>query len=124
MTSKSNPTVLTYGQPIKHENWYECFYATVFTLEGYCKANGDDLEKALDRAFDNGHEIVGSCFSGACITTSKAFYEREDAIAATAVVLKHGEIVELEGRLYAVTFAQGNSGKSPRNSDPIKFNPI
>ncbi len=115
---------LNYGDLVRHEKWTRPFYAKVFTIEGYARKNGaTDIAAQVERAIRNGHDLAGSIFTGTCITTSKAFYAREDAEYATAQVLQEGQSVMLEGRFYTVRFNAGNTGTSPRNSDPIRFVP-
>jgi len=123
-TTSTAITALTYGQPVRHANWLNPSIAKVFTLRGYCAKNGSNYEAALARAIENGHEIVGAINTGACLHDSAALRAREDATFASATVLTEGQEVEIEGTRYTVAFVKGNTGTSPRHSDPIKFLPI
>lgn len=111
---------LTDAQPIRLAAWGKMTYATVFGLRGYCERNGSDYAKALERAERLGHEVVGSCYAGATLTDSKSFYEKQEAIVASAVTLEHGQLVEIEGATYQVVVLKGNE-RSPIYSNPIAF---
>lgn len=97
------PITLTYGQHVNMEGWSFIHASTVFTVEGYAKANGYDVERLVNKAIHNG---------------GAAQYEREHAPLKAATVLKDGQRVVIEGREYTVK-AMGS-----RYSDPIHFKAV
>jgi len=108
---------LEHGQHVYVESWGKNAKITIFALKGSCEKNNSDYLKALDRAVKNGHELAATIQIGTVITNSHGYYEREDAKAATAIELKAGEEVEIEGRKYTVKLMGKNY------SDPIHFIP-
>ena len=104
---------LNHNDLVKLASWVNS-YAKVGTLNGYCP-------EFADKARERGNDEAWTSQAGAMITNDKSYYEREQAKVAAAVVIAHGETVEIEGNLYRVHVNKGNDGEFPRNSDPIRF---
>jgi hypothetical protein len=119
---------LTYGTPIRAASWNEITFAEVFTITGYAAENGYDVAAELQRATANGHALVGSTKSGASLVGDRALaqrmHEEASAIVRTAVTLKTGDRVTIDGIIHTVRFNVGNEGAYPRNSDPIAFDRV
>ena len=115
---------LSHNEVIRLATWNAGDYARVFGLRGFCEAGARDYDAALARARQNGHDIAATMHSGtALVDDGGKHYAREEATAATATILTEGETVEIEGVRYMVGANHGNE-KGPRNSDPIRFEPV
>ena len=88
---------------------------SIGTLEGYAAESGSDINKALERAKANGHDIVWSINPGKAITNSDGYYDRLRALQASATEIAGGELVSIEGRTYTVKLM------GARYSDPVHF---
>lgn len=106
---------LTHGQEIFSPKWGRGYTCTVGTVEGYSAKNKIDVNKAVDRAIENGHELAYTINIGTVLTNSVGYYEREDKRKAAATEVQENEEVLIEGRKYKVKLV----GK--RYSDPIHF---
>lgn len=119
---------LQYNTPIRAAAWGDIWYARTFTVAGYAARNGYDPAAAIARAKENGHDLVGSIYTGTMLIGDRDLAAKRNAedreIAAAAVTLKTGDEVEIDGAIYTVRFAQRNETSfSPINSDPIHFIP-
>lgn len=122
--------ILKNGDYVYLEGWtgiYGDETAMVCTVIGMALAKGkarieayEDLEQAVQR----GHDVVWTYKEGACL-----YGDRREAIAASArraerrnsaILLKHGETVPIEGMRFTVSINRGNEHK-PYNCDPISF---
>lgn len=119
--------ILTHNQPIRLAAWADDASATVFTTRGYAIEHGQDPDKTEARARHHGHELNGSIYSSGALVGDRAYGKQlrdaRIAAAAAAVTLERGEVVEIDGRRYAVHIARGNDGRYPVNCDPIHFLP-
>jgi len=117
------PLALTYGMEVRGKGFPDYTpKITVFTVEGYARKNKEDPAAAVKRAIENGHELTGTTggmsvmtddYPGKAEAHAKALKE-----TAAAPVLDNGELVEIEGRTYAVRLVGANY------SDPIHFKPV
>lgn len=120
---------LTYNTPVRAAAWGDIFFARVWTLSGSIAERGGDYVAALARARANGHEVVGTIYTGAMLLGDRELAQRRNADlraeVARAVTLKTGDEVEIDGVAYVVRFAPRNeTGFAPVNSDPIAFLPV
>jgi len=104
---------ISHNDLVKLASWLNS-YAKVGTLNGYCP-------NVADKARERGDDEAWTVNAGAALSSSKSFYEIENAKVARAIVVAHGETVEIEGNAYTVYVNRGNDGAFPRNSDPIRF---
>lgn len=105
--------IIKHNDLVKLGSWVGC-YAKVGTLNGYCP---DRAATARER----GEPEAWTVQTGAVITSDKSYYTRQEALVASAIVIAHGDIVEIEGNAYRVRVMPRNDGQFPRNSDPIHF---
>lgn len=118
-------TQLSYDQPIRIPAWDAGIYARTFSVAGYARKTDRDPQAMIDRARRLGHDLYGSILPGMSLVNDGGRHARqEQEIAATAVTISDGEIVEIEGELVRVKVTRGNDCQFPRNSDPIKFQPV
>lgn len=106
---------LKHNDLVKIASWVGS-YAKVGTLNGYCP---DRAATARER----GEPEAWTVNAGAALSSDKSYYAAEEAKAASAIVIAHGETVEIEGKPYTVRVMPRNDGQFPRNSDPIHFIP-
>jgi len=104
---------LNHNDLVKLASWTHA-YAKVGTLNGF---SPDTANKARER----GEDEAWTSQAGTIITSDKSYYAREEKLVASAIVIAHGETVEIEGNLYTVNVNKGNDGSFPRNCDPIRF---
>lgn len=104
---------LNHNDLIKLVSWANS-YAKVGTLNGYCP---DFADKARER----GEDEAWTVYAGSSLSSDKSYYDRERAKFKAAVVIAHGDTVEIEGKFYTVHVNRGNDGAFPRNSDPVRF---
>lgn len=119
---------LTYNQPVRLAAWADDAFATVFTVRGYAVANGMNPGDYETMARTNGHALAGSIYSSGALVGDRALaasmLAERRALAAAAVTLTAGQIVQIDGRPYEVRVAAGNDRRYPVNSDPIHFKPV
>lgn len=101
---------------------------TVGTVEGYAKQNNEDPDVAVARCVGNiakhrgmGHCLAWTNMAAAVITDNYKGKDADRAAAAArfdmATILTDGEIVEIEGRKYAIKYL-GHC------ANPIAFKPL
>lgn len=125
-TAAAAIVTLAHDTVVRLPEWAQTFYCTVGTSEGYTASYGGDVEKALQRAKDNGHEIAWTVHTGsALVNDGGAHHRRQLETAAGAVTLVEGQEVEIEGRRYTVKLDARQRGKIyPQFSNPISFAPV
>ena len=107
------------GTYIRLNTWSGC-YASFDTVRHYAPHN-------VERSIRNGHDMAFAVYAGAMLVNdpSGTWHKREQARYDGAAIVSDGEIVAIEGeqgswRVRALPGCQ----KSPRYSDPIKFDPV
>ena len=113
---------LKAGTDVRLPAWGRMTFATVGTIEDFT-ADLADPAAYMNRALASGEALAWTVYTGATITSSKAFYDAKEARAAAAITLEPGQPVTIKGRAYTVRVARGNTD-APRNSDPIAFVPV
>jgi len=119
---------LKHDQPIRAAAWGPGVYATAWTLKGYCEETARDYHKALEQAQERGHKTVSAIYVGSTLLghgeASEARRVRDLAAATSAVTLKDGDEVLIDGARYVARFVHGNEYRTaPVNSDPVIFYP-
>lgn len=118
-------TKIKHGDRIKLVDW-QIATASVATLTGFYTGADSTMKGTIadiERSRAKGHPEVFATFAGSALSADKSFWKRDKDRNAAAIVVAHGEIVEVEGNHYKIQVVTGNTA-SPRNSDPIHFSPI
>jgi hypothetical protein len=111
--------VLLHETCIRLASWRNSF-AKVGTIESYLAGKPELQTLCRNR----GDDEVWASYTGATITTDKAFYRNHALTVEAATVVADNQIVSVDSKLYRVSVVPGNAGESPRNSDPIHFIPV
>ena len=98
--------------------WGKFEAASIFSIEGYARKIKQDPREMLERERSRGHDIVSTSKSGHCIHSDPERYKIEEAKKDKAILIKEGETVSIENRLYKVKLM------GVRYSDPIHFTRI
>lgn len=115
---------LNHSDLVKLAAWDHMTAAKVGTIEGMCAGwSAEEVARALRTARDNSHEIAFVTYAGASISSSRAFYDRKRMEVASAIVIEHGQNVEVEGRTYTVEVLKGCE-RAPKYCDPIRLTPV
>lgn len=90
--------------------------ASIGGVVGYALYNKEDpVEAVLDTARKmkeqpyNGHRMVWVRVISTVITSSKSYYEREEAARAAMPKLSTGDHIRFEGKVYQITPAHNNN---------------
>lgn len=102
---------LKHNDKVKLASWGSS-YAVMHTDRGYMAENGKHQDNIGD---------VVAIYTGSTITNSQAFYDKQDEVYKSAVVLTDGETVTVEGMAFRVKVMPRNGGAFPTNNDPIHF---
>lgn len=106
---------LKHGSTIRLADWNA--FATIGTIESYCSP------ATAKMARERGDAEAWASYAGAAITDHRSYYIKHSNDVAAAIVVAHGDMVEIEGKRYSVKVMQGCK-LAPRFSDPIHFIPV
>jgi hypothetical protein len=122
------PIKLAAGDAVRLATWrlfpYDRCTAIVQTARADAAKYGENAETAHEQAKARGHQTAWATYTGGAILGDKAARiaqeARELANFERAITVEHGQLVEIEGEVFAVHVPFGNH-QFPRNSDPIQF---
>ena len=106
---------LNHGSTIRLAAWNA--FAIVGTIQSYCSPRFAAMARA------RGDAEAWASYAGAAITDHRSYYIKHKADVASAIIVEHGQVVEIEGNRYSVKVMRGCL-PSPQFSDPIHFIPV
>ena len=90
-------------------------YGSLFTfgsVEAYAAKYNEDPAAAVAKAIKHGHELAWAMPDAVCMVDTKTYpgyYAARDAERASALRLKIGDVVEIEGRVYRLENAPNHN---------------
>ena len=96
---QTNDYSQSYGGVNAIINGNRCSFGSV---KGYALYNKQDVEAAIARAMRLHHNLVWISLSATVLSSSRSYYEMEQAKWANAPRLSVGDVVEFEGGTYTI----------------------
>lgn len=100
-----SPNMQEHGGALVFINGKKCSFSSVRSYAAYNNlvyGEDRDIEAAVARAVERGHELYWINLHGAVLCGDPGFYDREHAKWAEAPRLNVGDIVEFEGKQFEI----------------------